>query len=175
MGQNKYEMAFELFNTLYKSNSQFQNIIDKGMKEGKIRCFNDTEWNKIESQNYRLNPRVPQIKEFSDMFKKGYNIGNCGGASRQLSFSYNDVDWVAGRLSFLKGTRNAEEEGGHMWLENVHSIIDTSLMLVIDKSYKSILGYIEERRIKSHTLNSNPIYSCEKELAISHDFKRSRH
>lgn len=174
MEQNQYKEAFNLFYSLYNKNANFHRIIDKGMKEGKIRFFNSTEWNKIESQNYRKNPRVPKIEEFSDMFKYGLNIGNCGGASRQLSFSYDDVDWVAGILPILKGTRNAEKEGGHMWLENRSSIIDTSLMLVIDKSYKSELGYIEESRIRSYTLNSDRMYSTAKEFATSRDFKKAR-
>ena len=50
---------------------------------------------------------------------------------------------------FLKGTLNAEKEGGHYWLETPKSIIDTSLMLVIDKSLKNKLRYIEEQ-IKLH-------------------------
>ena len=70
------------------------------------------------------------------MFLLGYNIGNCVGATRQLSYSYNGVDIVSGILPILKGSLNALKECGYCWLEALNKIIDTSLMLVIDKSLK---------------------------------------
>ena len=121
----------------------------------------DEEWNKINSQNFVSH--IPEMKEFIDMFTLGYNIGNCVGTSRQLSYSYNDVDIVSGILPILKGTKNAEQLGGHCWLETRKYIIDTSLLLVIDKSLKEELGYIEEQRIKSYQLANSPRYQARKE------------
>jgi len=112
------------------------------------------------------------MPEFIDMFLLGYNIGNCGGASRQLSYSYNNVDIVSGILPILKGTLNAEKEGGHCWLETPENIIDTSLVLVIDKSLKNDLGYIEEQRITSSQLASSPTYQARKEFVNDKNLKK---
>lgn len=106
------------------------------------------------------------------MFVLGYNMGNCVGASRQLSYSYSDVDIVSGRLPILKGTLNAPKEGGHCWLETSISIIDTSLMLVIDKSLKSDIGYIEEMRLTSSELMRSPSYQVRKEFVNDKDLKK---
>ena len=86
------------------------------------------------------------------------NLGNCVGTSRQLSYSYNNVDIVSGILPILKGTLNAEKEGGHCWLETPTSIIDTSLMLVIDKSIKDEIGYMEEQRVSHVQVLSSKNY-----------------
>lgn len=157
-----YAKAFELFWEIYNSNVDFRNLIDINMKNGKIRFFDDNEFDKIKRQNF-MSP-VPQMKEFIDMFILGFNIGNCAGAARQLSFSYNDVDIVSGVLPILKGTLNAEKQGGHVWLENRNFIIDTSLMLVIDLSLKDALGYVEEQRLTSLQLASSPNYMSRKEF-----------
>lgn len=154
--------AFELFWTIYNNNSEFAKLIDENFENGKIRFFSDEELKKIDSQNF-VSP-IKKMKEFRDMFELGYNIGNCVGASRQLSYSYNNVDIVSGILPILKGTRNAEKEGGHCWLETPLTIIDTSLMLVIDRSLKGNFGYKEEQRICSYELASSPRYQARKEF-----------
>ena len=112
----------------------FFEFFSRGFMDGSIRYFGDDEWKRVRSQNY--SSPTPEIKEFEDMFRLGYNIGNCVGASMQLSYSYDDVDIVSGTLPIIKGTLNAEKEGGHCWLETSDKIIDTSLMLVIDKKLK---------------------------------------
>lgn len=154
--------AFSLFMEIYHKNSDFHKIINENFGNGKIRFFNDEEWDKINSQNF-VSP-IKEMKEFRDMFLLGYNIGNCVGASRQLSYSYNNVDIVSGILPILKGTLNAEKEGGHCWLETPNNIIDTSLMLVIDKSLKNTLGYIEEQRLTSFQLATSPTYQSRKDF-----------
>ena len=112
--------CYELFKKLYEENENFKKIIDENMND-KIRFFSEEEWDKIKEQNF-MSP-VKELNEFIDMFTLGYNIGNCAGTSRQLSYSYNDVDIVSGILPMLKGTLNAEKEGGHVWLENDKYII----------------------------------------------------
>ncbi|MGN0974208.1 MAG: hypothetical protein ACI4OT_05635 [Bacilli bacterium] len=164
--------GYDLFWELYNNNLNFKNIISKNMELGKIRFFNDEEWDKINSQNFVSH--IPEMKEFIDMFTLGYNIGNCVGASRQLSYSYNDVDIVSGILPILKRTKNAEKLGGHCWLETRKYIIDTSLMLVIDKSLKEELGYIEEQRIKSYQLSKSPMYQARKEYVNDPNIKNSK-
>ncbi|MGM9876274.1 MAG: hypothetical protein ACI310_03490 [Bacilli bacterium] len=167
-----HSRAFALFWRLYNDDSNFSKIIDENLKKGKIRFFNDTEWNKIQKQNF-ISP-FKEIKEFIDLFLLGYNIGNCVGTSRQLSYSYNNVDIVSGILPILKGTLNAEKEGGHCWLETPESIIDTSLMLVIDKSLKSDLGYIEEQKITSVQLSCSPNYQARKEFVNDENLRPSK-
>ena len=162
--------AYELFWDLYNTNSGFKKLISENMENGKIRFFNDEEWNRINSQNF-VSP-TDDMNEFIDMFLLGYNIGNCVGASMQLSYSYNNVDIVSGILPILKGTRNAEKEGGHCWLETPNCIIDTTLMLVIDKSLKKDLGYIEEQRITSSNLNKMIGYRARKEFVNDTNIRR---
>lgn len=165
-----YGSSLDLYKKLYNSNLEFQKIIDTYMPTGEIRFFNDAEWLKIKSQNFI--PIVSDAKEFIQMFQKGYNIGNCVMMSRLLSYSYDDVDIVSGILSLLKGSRNAEIEGGHCWLEDKYTIIDTSLMLVIDKRLQDALGYIEEQRITASDLRKSSRYMAHKEMVRDSSLKR---
>lgn len=159
---DKYIKAYSLFRELYDKYPNFKKIIESNFLNGKIRFFEDEEWNKIKSQNFVSTIR--EINEFEDMFILGYNVGNCVGTSRQLSYSYNNVDIVSGILPILKGTLNAEKEGGHCWLETRTSIIDTSLMLVIDKTIKSEVGYIEEQRVTHLQLLTSKNYQARKDF-----------
>lgn len=156
----EFGKAFDLFWQLYNENEEFKNLVKKGMKQGKIRFFSETEWKKIRSQNYLS--RIFGVNEFIDLFIQGYNIGNCANMAMELSYSYDDVSIVSGILPVLKGTKNAEEVGGHVWLENDDTIIDTSLMLVISKSLKDAMGYIEEQRITKSALRTNRRYQSRK-------------
>lgn len=164
--------GFELFQELYNNNQNFKNIIDKGLNNKNIRFFDDNEWEKIKNQNF-ISP-ISEMKEFIDMFLLGYNIGNCVGASRQLSYSYNNVDIVSGILPILKGTLNSEKEGGHCWLETPSHIIDTTLMIVIDKNLKEEIGYIEEQRITAHQLAISKSYQSRKDFTNDTSIKKHR-
>lgn len=168
----KYIKGYNLFIELYNNNCNFKNIIFKGFRENKIRFFNEEEWNKINSQNY-ISP-TPLVNDFKDVFITGLNIGDCVGISRQLSYSYNDVDIVSGILPLLKGTLNAEKEGGHCWLETKNIIIDTSLMLIIDKSLKKEIGYIEEQRLTSWQLNKMQYYQARKAFVNDKGISKTR-
>lgn len=154
-----YEMFWELFN----SNDDFNRLVRDNLDSGKIRFFGTEEWDKINSQNFIPNPDAPDdLREFIDMFRLGYNIGNCVGTAKQLSYSYNNVDIVSGILPILKGTLNAEKEGGHCWLETPSCIIDTSLMLIIDKSLRELFGYHEEQRLTAEALSHSSTYMARK-------------
>ena len=166
---NKDIKAYSLLRKLCNSNKNFREIFESNCSDGKIRLFEDEEWDKIKAQNF-VSP-VKEMKAFEDLFILGYNIGNCVGTSRQLSYSYDNVDIVSGTLPLLKGTLNAEKEGGHCWLETARSIIDTSLMLVIDISLKNQIGYIEEQRITCFQLAASPIYQARKEFVNDVSFK----
>ena len=69
---------------------------------------------------------------------------------------------------------NAENEGGHCWLETNDTIIDTSLMLVIDKSLKDEIGYIEEQRLTPFDLAMSPRYQARKEFVNDRNIKSSK-
>lgn len=166
-----YSKAFEQFWELYNTNEQFQTIIKEGMENGQIRFFDEREWDKIKKQNF-VSPDA-KMKEFIDMFVLGYNIGNCVGTSRQLSYSYNNVSIVSGILPFLKGKKNSEKEGGHCWLETNKEVIDTTLMLVMDKEVKKKLGYIEEQRLTSTDLALSPRYQARKEFVNDISIKKN--
>ena len=162
--------AFDLFWNLYNSNQEFRSLVDEGISEQKVRFFSEEELAKIKSQNF-IHPANPSIKEFEDVFILGQNIGNCVGMSRQLSYSYDDVDLVSGILPILKGTLNAEELSGHAWIETKDETIDTSLMLVIDKSLKDKFGYIEENRLTASKLRQDPYYQRRKEFTNDQSLK----
>lgn len=153
--------AFSLLNYLRESNSLFNKIIQEGLDSNQIRYFGEEEFNKMRSQNYI--PPVKEAKTLEDMFILGFNIGDCKGMSYQLSYSYNNVDIVTGILPILKGTKGAEIEGGHVWLETRTKIIDTSLMLIINTSYKDAIGYKEEYRITAQDLSKSSMYQARKE------------
>lgn len=163
--------AYDLFWQLYQNNKEFQTLIKENMKLGKIRFFNENEWSKIKRQNFI--PFAPDMPEFIDLFIKGYNIGSCATTARQLSYSYNDVSIVSGVLPILKGSKNAELVGGHVWLETDKTIIDTSLMLVIDLSLKDLLGYQEEQKITPQMLRKSDRYQARKELVNDQSFKKA--
>lgn len=152
--------AYELLNNLCKENEKFKNLVMENILNEKVRFFGEEEWEKINSQNFIST--IPGVNEFIDMFNLGYNIGNCVGMSRQLSYSYKNVDIVSGTLPILKGTLNAEKEGGHCWLETDSQIIDTTLMMIIDKSLKSDFGYNEEERLTASKLKKMKNYQARK-------------
>lgn len=154
--------AFDLFWNFYNNDLKFKELISKNFELGKIRFFDADEYDKITSQNF-ISP-FPDVNTFMELFIKGYNIGNCVGTARQLSYSYNLIDIVTGTLPMLKGTLNAEKEGGHCWLETEDEIIDTTFMLVIKKELKDKFGYIEEERLTAKDLRKMQFYQARKEL-----------
>lgn len=153
--------GFDLLRQITDKNLEVKELIETNLGS-RVRFFDEREWKKIDSQNYA--PFIEGVDSFRDIFERGYNIGDCVGVSTQLSYSYDDVDIVAGTLPFLVGTKNAEKEGGHRWLETPTEIIDTSLMLVIDKSLKSEFGYHEEMRLTADGLRQMPLYQARKEF-----------
>ena len=162
--------AYDLFFEIYNNNPKFKKIIDEGLENKTIRFFDREEWDKVVSQNF--SSPIEEMKTFMDLFVLGYNIGNCVGTSRQLSYSYDDVDIVSGILPLLKGTLNAEKEGGHCWLETRYKIIDTTLMLIIDKKLKQEIGYIEEQRITAYDLRMDRNYQNRKDWVNDKNLKR---
>lgn len=159
--------CYDVFNKLYKENEEFKNIVDKHLHDG-IYYFPDELWNKIKEMNFYSE----YVKDFYDVFVKGYNIGNCVNTAFCVSYLFDDVDIVSGVQSFLKGQLNSEKVGGHVWLETKEYIIDTSLMLMIDKELKDVLKYHDEQRITCSQLKKMDVYQARKEFANDASLKK---
>ena len=154
--------GFDLLEELKIKFPDFREKLEKYIKLGKVRYFNENEWNKIKNQNYMDVIEDIVYDDFYDVFCDGKNIGFCTTMVKQLSYSYNDVALVAGRVPMFVGTKNSSH-GGHKWLEDGEHIIDTSLLLVIDKDIISEFGYKEEKRYTAQDLRNNKIYQSTKE------------
>lgn len=115
-----------------------------------------------------LNVRWP-VKDIDEVLKLGGNIGGCTTMAYQLSFLFEDCYKCAGILPILIGTKNCED-GRHTWVESSDGwVYDTSLMLIIHKSFISRLGYQEN--IKER-YSSQQLYSAKKEFALDKGIKR---
>lgn len=156
--------CFDELKRLLKTDDKFRETIKMGYIHGKVYGFDNELWQKISEQNVR------RINSFEDVFKDGANIGYCTVSSKQLSYSFEQCDICGGTLPILKGTRNCED-GRHTWIQCENEIIDTSLMLIIDKSYAERIGYIEENR---YDPNIDPIYLATKKFTNDKSFKENR-
>lgn len=155
--------CFDLLKDLL-SNEKFKSIIDIGVNNGYITGFDDELWDKIDNQNIRTN------KTFTEHFEDGINIGSCTSMSRQLSYSFDSCYICGGILPILKGTKNSID-GSHTWILTGDKIIDTSLMLVIDKDYANELGYVELNRVNP---NMDEYYRKTKEYTNDTSLNRKR-
>ncbi len=107
------------------------------------------------------------INSFEDVFIDGANIGYCTVASKQLSYSLDKCYICGGILPILKGTKNSID-GSHTWITHNNEIIDTTLMLIINKEYERKLGYIEQNK---YDPNFDPIYLATKEFTNDDNLK----
>lgn len=148
-------------------NEELFNLFLKHMESGKILPFDDQDFSKIENQNIR------GINNFIDVFREGFNIGCCTPTSKQLSYSFDNVDLVSGLMENLKGTKNSPN-GEHSWMEVDGYIYDTTLMLKIDKSLAKELGYKEENRIMYSQLCCDKFYSCTKDYTNDSELRRKK-
>ncbi len=156
--------CYDTLKTLLSKNEDFKKCIISGIKEGKISGFSNELWDKLNKQNLRS----PGVKSFVDVFVDGYNQGYCTVCAKQVSYSLDICYLCGGILPILKGTINCQD-GNHTWIEYKDKIIDTTLMLVIDKNFKNQLGYIEENR---YNPNNDPIYSATKEFTNDTSIKK---
>lgn len=156
--------CYDTLKELLQKNEQFKAIIIEGIKQNRIWGFDQELWEKLDKQNLRL----PKVNSFIDVFKDGYNQGYCTVCAKQVSYSLDTCEICGGILPILKGTTNCPE-GNHTWIEYQNAIIDTTLMLVIDKEYSKQLGYIEENR---YNPNNDRIYSATKEFTNDMTIKR---
>lgn len=165
-GREEYK-GISLFCKLCQTNPEFFTLVREGILVETIKPFSDQDWDKINNQNIR------GIDNFETVFKLGLNIGNCTNASRQLSYSYNDVSLCSGTNDFLIGTQNALS-GEHSWLEDRNDIIDTTLMVRINKIWSAKFKYNLEVIFSPSDLSGSPIYSAAKEFANDPYIKQNK-
>ena len=140
---------------LLNSNEEFKKLITKGIEEGKIIGFTEELWDKIEKQNMR------RVNSFTEVFEKGYNLGNCTNIATQLRFSFpNDCLIGCGIVDYLKGTLNSKN-GEHTWVVWKGKIYDPTFMIIIDEEYSKKLKY---NQTDIYNPNSNSMYSAEKDF-----------
>lgn len=159
--RKKYKCYNEL-KKLIVNNPKFKEVLIRGIATGKVYGFSDELWEKINEQNIR------GINSFEDVFRDGANIGFCTVAAKQLSYSLNGVYLCGGTLPILEGSINCPD-GGHTWILNGENIIDTTLMLVIDKEYSKKLGYIEENR---YNPSNDYVYNVTKDFTLDKSMKK---
>ncbi len=156
--------CYDTLKELLQKDETFKEVIIKGIKENKIWGFSKDLWAKIDNQNMRS----PKVNSFTDVFRDGFNQGYCTVCAKQVSYSLNTCNLCGGILPILKGSTNCKD-GEHTWIEYENTIIDTTLMLIIDKEYSKQLGYIEENR---YNPNNDPIYCSAKEFTNDTSIKR---
>ena len=158
---------FKCYDTLKKilsENNDFKKMIIDGISENKIHGFDHELWQKLDKQNLRS----PLVKSFVDVFVEGNNQGYCTVCAKQVSYSLDTCYLCGGILPILKGTINCPD-GSHTWIEYDDKIIDTTLMLIIDKSLMNKFGYIEENR---YNPNYDKIYNSTKEFTNDTSLRR---
>ncbi|NLC47976.1 MAG: hypothetical protein GX758_01270 [Tenericutes bacterium] len=147
-------------------NNKFKTLVAKGILENKIKPLLTEEFiEKMEQQNCRGYSSVYNI------FVDGKNIGTCNATSTEISYMFNNVDLVGGINPFFEGTP-ASPNGVHSWLETDKELLDTSTLMIVDKSYIKSLEYNENIRFNSHNLFSNTNYQLAKEFACDRSLKR---
>lgn len=158
-GNRKDYLCFNLIKEKLEYDFEFKKIIEEGIINNKIVGFDEDLWNTINIIKTRT------YKSFFDVFKDGMNIGSCTFTSEELSYGFKKVDLVSGIMKYIKGSKSSLN-GEHSWIEDDYYIYDTSLLLIIDKSYKDKMGYVEYRRIDSNFLYQNKMYEIAKEFAF---------
>ena len=162
-GKEDYE-CYSMLKELFSTNKHFRDVIISGIQEGAIRPFSEELWDKLDRQNIR----AQGVNSFLDVFKDGANLGYCTVAAKQVSYSLPRCFICGGIVEPLIGTINSPD-GSHTWIEVGDEIIDTSLVLVFDKTYASKLGYHEENR---YDPNLDPVYLAAKEFTNDVSLKR---
>lgn len=133
-------------------------IISKKYKV-KLDCYS---WNKdFEKTVFNIDffdgHRKTTLKE---IFKNGFNIGNCLLTSHYVSILFPESSICTGKVGILKGTKNSEN-GDHVWIEAEDYIIDTTLMITIPKKDVYATFYLKEYTIVPLFSPDELNYECE--------------
>lgn len=94
------------------------------------------------------------------IFDDGYNIGNCLLTANYVSSVIPEASICTGRVDILKGTKNSPK-GDHVWIETDDEIIDTTLMISVDKENYISSHYELESRITPHFLPDEISYQSD--------------
>ena len=97
-----------------------------------------------------------KIDDVINLFKEGYNLGNCSEFAKLLSYAY-DSSKIA--IGYFKPSYNGQN--GHAWMECGNYIYDTTLLLKIDKEYANVLGYV---KLKEYDPMTNSLYRNRKQI-----------
>ena len=82
-----------------------------------------------------------------EIYKPGFNIGNCGLTSRYIARHFDEAELYYGKATILIGTKNCKD-GNHAWTVINNYLIDSTLMLCIPINEIKQLGYIPEKQIE---------------------------
>ena len=160
----KNYLCFEMLRAYYNNDNEFRKLVDDGVRTGKVAGFPEELWQAIDNQNIR------GLKSFEDVFRDGYNIGGPTVVSRQLSYSFPSCTLCSGVLPMISGTKNSEM-GECSWMVSDGNIYDTSLMLIIDKTYANKFGYQYEYEYNPH---NDPIYCATYEFTNNQELRGAK-
>ena len=95
-----------------------------------------------------------------EIFKNGYNIGNCLLTAHYVSTIIPNSSICTGKVEILKGTKNSKN-GDHVWIETEDYIIDTTLMIILSRNDLYTKFYIKDYTIVPNFSPSELNYETE--------------
>lgn len=156
--------CYELLKETIENDREFCKTILEGIRDKKIRPFDEELLEKLNIINIR-----GKAKDMDEVLFHGANIGACTSMALHLSFILTGCYRCSGLLPLIKGSLNSPN-GEHTWLETINEIYDTSLMLIIDKSYKDKIGYQEEAKMPYELMK---FYYEKKDYALDSDLNKN--
>ena len=145
------EKASEYSKFYIESHPELKEQIEYGLNNGLVFNFGNDEFEKLKSLSY-----VVIFDDVINLFKEGYNLGNCSEFAKLLSYAY-DSSKIA--IGYFKPSYNGQN--GHAWMECGNYISDTTLLLKIDKEYANVLGYVKSKEYDPMT---NSLYRNRKQI-----------
>ena len=145
------EKASEYSKFYIESHPELKEQIEYGLNNGLVFNFGNDEFEKLKSLSY-----VVIFDDVINLFKEGYNLGNCSEFAKLLSYAY-DSSKIA--IGYFKPSYNGQN--GHAWMECGNYIHDTTLLLKIDKEYANVLGYV---KLKEYDPMTNSLYRNRKQI-----------
>lgn len=145
------EKASEYSKFYIESHPELKEQIEYGLNNGLVFNFGNDEFEKLKSLSY-----VVIFDDVINLFKEGYNLGNCSEFAKLLSYAY-DSSKIA--IGYFKPSYNGQN--GHAWMEYGNYIYDTTLLLKIDKEYANVLGYV---KLKEYDPMTNSLYRNRKQI-----------
>ena len=136
------EKASEYSKFYIESHPELKEQIEYGLNNGLVFNFGNDEFEKLKSLSY-----VVIFDDVINLFKEGYNLGNCSEFAKLLSYAY-DSSKIA--IGYFKPR-----------MECGNYIYDTTLLLKIDKEYANVLGYV---KLKEYDPMTNSLYRNRKQI-----------